>query len=195
MKVNEIFYSLQGEGRWSGRPAVFVRLSGCNLKCPFCDTEHQSFTSMSVTDILAEVKRFPASHIVITGGEPTLQLTPELVKAFKKEGYFVQIETNGSVALPGEITSSIDWITCSPKSAPVVLDRVDELKVVFQDKSRNMDVFEQMASEFGAVLFLQPCDSGDPIRNRIILEDTIRYIKEHPVWSLSLQTHKLINIQ
>ena len=72
MRINEIFYSLQGEGRFTGVPAVFVRLAGCNLRCPFCDTDFTSVTETSAADIVREVKRYPARHVVLTGGEPTL---------------------------------------------------------------------------------------------------------------------------
>lgn len=110
-KISEIFYSVQGEGFYTGTPAVFVRFSGCNLKCSFCDTEHQEGAWMSNEEIVEAVKAFPARHIVITGGEPGLFLDDKLIKLLKDEGCFIQIETNGARKLP----EGIDWITCSPK--------------------------------------------------------------------------------
>lgn len=110
-KINEIFYSLQGEGCFTGTPAVFIRFSGCNLQCDFCDTAHQEGVWMSDQEIIEEVENYPAAHVVFTGGEPGLQLTRELVLALKEKGKFIQIETNGTVVLP----EGIDWITCSPK--------------------------------------------------------------------------------
>ena len=96
--VNEIFYSLQGEGHFSGVPAVFIRLSGCNLRCPFCDTDHTSGTPMSPVQIAESAAAYPARHAVITGGEPGLQLNDELIDALHARGFYIQTETNGTVA-------------------------------------------------------------------------------------------------
>ncbi|MBR4506739.1 MAG: 7-carboxy-7-deazaguanine synthase QueE, partial [Bacteroidales bacterium] len=113
MIINEIFYSLQGEGYYSGTPAVFVRLSGCNLQCPFCDTQHGAGTEMSEEEIVDAVKCYPARHVVITGGEPSLQLTESLVDILHAAGKYMAVETNGTRPLP----ANVDWITLSPKSA------------------------------------------------------------------------------
>lgn len=203
MKVNEIFYSLQGEGYRTGSPSVFVRLSGCNLKCSFCDTRHEAFTEMTEEEIVAETLRYPAPFVVITGGEPTLQLTPSFLKKLREAGKKIQIETNGSTDLPDEALRLIDHITCSPKSAPVKLRRIDELKVVFEAEAlplpKNVEEllarYESLAAHHNATCSLQPCDVGDPVRNRAITEATIAYILEHPVWRLSLQTHKILNVR
>lgn len=179
-KVNEIFYSLQGEGYYTGTPAVFLRLSGCNRRCPFCDTDHAAGTAMTASDITAACAAYPSRHIVVTGGEPLLQLDDVLVRALKGAGFYIQIETNGSLPAP----TGIDWVTCSPKDAPWGIDRVDELKVVYQGQ----DV-EEIASLLPARRrYLQPC-SG------LNTAETVAYILEHPHWRLSLQTHKLIDIQ
>ncbi len=196
MKVNEIFCSLQGEGRWTGTPAVFLRLSGCNLRCSFCDTAHENGVEMSVADILSAVTRFGVKHIVITGGEPTMQINGELLAALKNAGFFVQIETNGSVALPSDLYSFIDWITCSPKGVPLQLQRIDELNVLFHGAGCDVTAYERLIE--GALKgnsFLQPCDCGDPCRNREIVSATVDYILSHPVWRLSLQTHKMLDIR
>ena len=111
MRVNEIFYSLQGEGYFTGTPAVFLRLSGCNLKCWFCDTRHHEAREMKPDEIVAEMQQYPSRHLVITGGEPSLQLDREFINLLHEHGYFVQVETNGTMRLP----SNVDWITCSPK--------------------------------------------------------------------------------
>ena len=131
-KVNEIFYSLQGEGRWSGRPAVFVRMSGCNLKCPFCDTDFKGYKEMSAEDILAACleKGGDCRFIVLTGGEPTLQVDAELIHLLHQQGYYLSMETNGTHVVP----EGIDWITCSPKldfteGGELALKKVDELKL------------------------------------------------------------------
>lgn len=179
-KVNEIFYSLQGEGYYTGTPAVFLRFSGCNRRCAFCDTDFAAFRELSASDIVAEVAAFPARHIVVTGGEPLLQLDDTLVRALKGAGFYIQVETNGSLPAP----TGVDWVTCSPKSAPWGIDRIDELKVVYEGQ----DV-ERIASLLPAPRhFLQPC-SG------LNTAEVIDYILAHPHWRLSLQTHKLIDIR
>lgn len=179
-KVNEIFYSLQGEGYYTGTPAIFLRFSGCNRKCSFCDTDHFGFAEMTASEIVEAISAYPSRHLVITGGEPTLQLDSDLLRAIKAERFYVQIETNGTLPVPVEV----DWVTCSPKDAPWGIDRIDELKVVYQAQ----DV-EQLAAMLPATHhFLQPL-SG------INIAETIEYCLAHPRWRLSLQTHKLIDIQ
>lgn len=179
-KVNEIFYSLQGEGYYTGTPAVFLRFSGCNRHCSFCDTDHFGFTEMTADEIVAAISAFPSRHLVITGGEPAMQLDSDLLRAIKAERFYVQIETNGTLPVPVEV----DWVTCSPKDAPWGIDRIDELKVVFE----NQDV-EKIASILPAThRFLQPLSGSN-------IAETVAYCLEHPRWRLSLQTHKLIDIQ
>lgn len=193
MLVNEIFYSLQGEGYFSGTPSLFIRFSGCNLKCGFCDTQHQHGTEMKEEDIVERARACKAQHVVITGGEPSLQLTESLVDKLHEIGKYVAIETNGTHLLP----ENVDWITLSPKDAfvtgtqsKIVLKRCNELKLVFTgaplaDYSM-IDV---------AHYFLQPCDMGNEAKNKEILEDTINYCLAHPQWHLSLQMHKLIGVR
>ena len=187
MKVNETFLSLQGEGYFTGTPAFFLRLSGCNLKCSFCDTQHQTYREMSEDEILLEAVHSGMHHIVITGGEPALQLTQSLVDSLHRAGLFVQVETNGTLPLP----DGIDWVTCSPKGNPV-LNNVDELKVLYKGEGTDLSIADQIqAKEYR----LQPLDTGNEMRNSIILRDTIAYILQHPKWSLSLQTHKMLGIK
>ncbi len=178
--VNEIFYSLQGEGYYTGTAAVFLRFSGCNRKCSFCDTDHFSGREMTAEEIADECASYQGRHLVVTGGEPLMQLDDKLIRLLKTRGFYIQIETNGSLPVP----TGVDWVTCSPKAAPWAIDRVDELKVVFQGQ----DV-EEISSMFSAkVRFLQPC-SGLNIR------ETMDYILTHPHWRLSLQTHKFLDIR
>lgn len=193
MRINEIFYSLQGEGFHTGTAAVFVRFTGCNLQCPFCDTKHNDGRTMSEAEIVGEVMQYPAKHVVITGGEPALQLTENLVDALHSVGRRVAVETNGTRPLP----ANVDWITLSPKdlflgaAARVVLRRVDEIKVVFDGQHRPPEYSE---IEVSHARFLQPCDTGDPQKNSAIAAQTVDYIKGHPQWRLSLQTHKMLQI-
>lgn len=184
-KVNEIFYSLQGEGYFTGTPAVFVRLSGCNRRCHFCDTDFSAYTLMSAKEIAAEASKYPARHLVLTGGEPGLQADEELIEQLHDKEFFVAMETNGSLPLP----DTIDWITCSPKEAPWQLNVVDELKVVYEP---GKDVEKIASSFFPTHLFLQPCSYADGTSTIV---STIEYILNHPHWRLSLQTHKMLNIR
>ena len=186
-RVNEIFYSLQGEGYWTGTPMVFVRLCGCNLACPFCDTDHRDGTLMSAEEIVDEVRSHACGRICLTGGEPSLQAERSLVEAFHLAGYRVHVETNGTRPLP----EGIDWITLSPKDAPVVLERADEVKLVYTGDESGIPRW----LDFPGAHFLQPCDTGDAELNRSLTGRCIDYIKKNPEWRLSLQTHKLLDIR
>lgn len=195
MKVNEIFYSLQGEGYWIGTPAVFVRFSGCNLKCRFCDTAHQDYSDMEREEIVAAVCRYPARHVVLTGGEPTLQIDALLLQMLKNEGKYVQIETNGTVMLDNGVVDLIDWVTCSPKNDGILIQRIDEVKVVYQGDSDRIKAVESLVAKHNAKAMLQPCDVGDAEKNREIVASAIEYVKKHPMWRLSVQTHKMLDIR
>ncbi len=192
MRVNEIFYSLQGEGFFTGTPSIFIRLSGCNLRCPFCDTSHEPFCEMSEEQIAEKADSFPACHVVITGGEPSLQLTGSLIEKLHHVGKFVAVETNGTHPLP----SNTDWITLSPKDAYLntssskpILTKVDEIKIVYNGQPPH--TYPQISAKHH---FLQPCDTGNTEINNRNLQETIAYCLKHPKWRLSLQTHKMIHI-
>lgn len=197
MKVNEIFYSLQGEGRWTGTPAVFVRLSGCNLSCDFCDTNHEAGIEMTELEILEGVLQFPTDHIVITGGEPTLQLTESLVDLFHTHDKFVHIETNGARPISQGLIDSLDWITVSPKYGQTPnIQRIDEIKVVYDyQHPEYVEKAEAVQGSFVQCRYLQPCDRQDEGYNAHNLASCINYIMEHPTWKLSLQTHKTLNLR
>lgn len=192
--INEIFYSLQGEGYWAGRPAVFIRFSGCNLRCPFCDTDHKSFTTFPLPQLIETVSQYLSRFVVLTGGEPSLYVDKTLVDALHKQGFYIAIETNGTHPLP----PGIDWVTLSPKdmfvdNAAVVLPKADELKLVFD--GNNIPQIEKYATFPSAHYYLQPCDTGQPTLNDLILRQTTKYILSHPQWSLSLQMHKIIGVR
>ncbi|MDE6416963.1 MAG: 7-carboxy-7-deazaguanine synthase QueE [Duncaniella sp.] len=196
MKVNEIFYSLQGEGRFTGTPAVFIRLSGCNLRCDFCDTAHKEGVEMTEEEIAAEAARYPARHVVITGGEPTIQLNSRLVKLLHYHRKFVQIETNGTRKLHDDLAVTLDWVTVSPKFGKrPAIERIDELKVVYDlDHVEDVEALEGVTTTRDDSYFLQPCDRGEEFNARNI-KSCIGYILAHPKWRLSLQTHKLLDIR
>lgn len=212
MKVNEIFYSLQGEGRWTGTPAIFVRFSGCNLKCPFCDTDHNEGAQFTEKEIITEVEKYPTEHVIFTGGEPTLQLTRTLVDDLHDRGKIIHIETNGTIALPDGLENIIDWITVSPKESvatselfsgsrsldiinSIRIQRIDELKLLYQLDNPFIEEYSELEITHPECRYLQPVDVGDSTRNSLIVSSTIEYILRHPHWKLSLQTHKLLDIK
>ncbi|MDX6559770.1 MAG: 7-carboxy-7-deazaguanine synthase [Blastocatellia bacterium] len=206
--VKEMFYSLQGEGRHAGRPAVFCRFAGCNLwsgresdrataACNFCDTDFVGVDGegggrfdgpQALADAVEHMwsgvggRRF----VVLTGGEPLLQVDDGLIAALHERGFEVAIETNGT--LP--VSSPIDWITVSPKGATqLVQTSGDELKLVFPQANVDPASFEGLAfSHF----LLQPKDGPDRDAN---MADAIAYCLRHPHWKLSLQTHKYMSIR
>lgn len=193
-RVNEIFYSLQGEGHNTGRAAVFVRFAGCNLRCPFCDTDFSDYREMTADEIIRDISSFPARFVVLTGGEPSLQVTTQFIDQLHEAGFEVAIETNGTHPVP----ENIDWVTVSPKS-PMKEELIglqpDEIKVIFDGKTDPEDYLPSPQGGIRGGLFLQPCDVGDSLKNKAIVEACVEYIKLHPQWRLSLQTHKLIGFK
>jgi 7-carboxy-7-deazaguanine synthase (Cx14CxxC type) len=206
--VKEIFYTLQGEGANTGTPAVFCRFAGCNLwsgresdrasaACSFCDTDFvgtdgpgggkfETAADLAHAIDSAWPSRSGEKFVVCTGGEPLLQLDRPLVEALHARAFRVAIETNGTIAPP----AGIDWICVSPKStAPLALERGDELKLVFPQVDAPPERFE--ALEFGH-FFLQPMDGP---RREANTHAAIEYCLAHPRWRLSLQSHKIIGIR
>ncbi len=195
-RINDIFYSLQGEGHNTGRAAVFVRFAGCNLRCSFCDTEFDTYREMSDEEILAAISGYPARFVVLTGGEPTLQVDEAFIELLHQHGYEVAMESNGTRPAP----RNLDWLTVSPKVGSEKLEVrsekvADELKVVFDETTAPESYLSLLTSHFSPLLYLQPCDTGDVVRNEAIIARCVEYIKEHPWWRLSLQTHKLVGFK
>ena len=185
-RINDIFYSLQGEGRNTGRAAIFIRFAGCNLKCPFCDTAFAQYEEMSDEDILNRIKSYPSHFVVLTGGEPSLQVDRQLVDLLHKHGYELAMETNGT----HPIVDGIDWITCSPKGNTVI-KRCNELKCIFEEATLEPDD-HGISAEYK---YLQPCDVQNTERNAQIVKRCFDYILQHPEWRMSLQTHKLVGFK
>lgn len=199
-KINEIFYSLQGEGHHTGYPSVFIRFAGCNLKCPFCDTRHEEGIFMDDDAIVRAVKLYTAEWIVITGGEPSLAIDSDFIHLLKRAtGKKVAIETNGTHLLPG----GIDWVTVSPKhgicgleseeSGRVVVEHADEIKVV--------DVGQELEPYFSlpcrgkkTLMYLQPCYVDDPEEREANRLRTVRRVLADPRWTLSVQLHRFLGI-
>lgn len=197
-KVNEIFYSIQAEGRNAGRPAVFVRFAGCNLQCPFCDTDHAPFTEMTKEEIEAVVDKLDptpttghAAIVVFTGGEPTLQLNKVEDPNGICHGRYRCMETNGIIEPP----HWIEWVTMSPKTKLEESQwrKADELKFLkgwFEDEYI-VDVGKR-AEFFGIPCYIQPTADQN---GRFDATPAIEFAKAHPYWTLSLQFHKLIDIR
>ena len=186
-RISEIFYSIQGEGYHTGTPAIFIRFAGCNLQCSFCDTAHETINfELSEADLLAHIERYLSPVVILTGGEPALQITSELIDALHQQGRKVHIETNGTLPLP----EGIDWITLSPKNKNITVTKAQELKLIYDDNIEMIEFCRRIIT--ADHYYLQPKWMNDSITNT---HKVIEYIKQNPVWRLSLQTHKLIGIR
>lgn len=208
--VKEIFYTLQGEGANAGRPAVFCRFSGCSLWsgrdadrataiCRFCDTDFVGtdgthggrYTAPELAGKADDLWPREAGHmlrrlVVLTGGEPMLQVDGPLVDALHRMGFEVAIETNGTIPVP----PSVDWITVSPKAGTPLVQRIgQELKLVYPQDGSGPEMFADL--DF-ARHYLQPMDGPDGDENT---RAAVRYCLDHPRWRLSLQTHKILGLR
>lgn len=190
-KINEIFYSVQGEGLHAGRPAHFIRFSGCNLHCPFCDTKHEKGVMMTDEEILEKIN-FGSNMVVLTGGEPSLFIDEQFIRKLNNLGKYVCIETNGTHDLPkGKF-----FVTLSPKfefvsKAELKIKRASELKVVWNGKN-NMYKYSDIVAKHR---FIQPCDTQDKEKNAQIMQEVVEYVKQHPEWRVSVQTQKILNVR
>lgn len=195
LPVMEAFYTLQGEGYHQGRAAYFIRLGGCDVGCVWCDVKDSwdadKHPKISIASIVAEACKYPGRLAVITGGEPLLHNLDELTKALQQAGFETNIETSGSSVMSGHW----NWICLSPKKfkapVPANLPLAHELKVVVFNK-HDFEWAEQHAAQVNpnCKLYLQPeWDKASEITPLIV-----DYIKAHPQWELSLQTHKYINV-
>lgn len=207
--VKEIFYTLQGEGSHAGRPAVFCRFAGCNLwtgreedrasaVCKFCDTEFVGTDGTlggkfpQAADLAARIASLwpkgsaRARFVVLTGGEPLLQVDAALIDALHAQGFQIAVESNGTVAAP----AGIDWLCVSPKAgAPLVQRSGQELKVVVPQAGIDLTELEALEFEHYRV---QPMDGPQRVANT---EWAVQWCLEHPRWQLSLQTHKVLGIR
>lgn len=191
LNVKEIFYSLQGEGGRVGEASIFIRLTKCNLACSFCDTDFAEGQDMTLDDILNEIKVYPCKWIIWTGGEPTIQLTDEHLDVFRKAGYKSAIETNGTRRVP----ALIDYITCSPKQnyekVVTIIPEVDEIRI---PRAKGECLPDISILPKARKYFVSPIFDGDFI-NRENTDYCVSLVKQNPLWTLSLQIHKLIKIE
>ncbi len=216
-QIKETFYTLQGEGAQTGRPAVFCRFSGCNLWsglekhrttaiCHFCDTDFRGTDGNgggkfgNASQLAQHIASFwPKStqeqpFVVCTGGEPLLQLDTPLVKALHQLDFSIAVETNGTIKAP----EGLDWITVSPKNtAPVVITHCNELKLVYPQLNAMPEDFSHIIATFYYLTPMAPVSdvSPDQLYKNTLTQTVIDYCLKHPKWRLNLQTHKLIGIR
>jgi len=216
--VKEIFYTLQGEGTHAGRPAVFCRFAGCNLwtgreadrasaVCRFCDTDFVGTdglgggkfdTAAALASRIAafwpdtEAGRLGRRFVVLTGGEPLLQVDSALIDALHAQGFEIAVETNGTIAAP----AGLDWICVSPKAgATLVQTSGHELKVVVPQDGFDDAMFCRFDAMDFAQRRVQPMDSASPEARRHATEWAVQWCLDHPRWQLSVQTHKTLGIR
>jgi 7-carboxy-7-deazaguanine synthase (Cx14CxxC type) len=206
--VKEVFYTLQGEGARAGRPAVFCRFSGCNLWngiesgrkdaiCKFCDTDfigtngalggkYKTATDLAMLINSQWPQGYGYKYAVLTGGEPLLQVDSNLIEELHRFGFEIAVETNGTIEVP----AGIDWICVSPKSISKIRQVTgNELKLVYPQVDADPKIFEKMTFDY---FYLQPMDGPDKDQNT---ELALLFCQKNPKWSLSIQTHKLLNIR
>lgn len=198
--IKEIFYSLQGEGFHSGRPAIFCRFTGCNLLCSFCDTDFNGNNGTdggvyeNAEDVVKTISSlWPSKNIkpfvVCTGGEPLLQLDFSLISEMHEAEYEIAIETNGTINAP----QGIDWIAVSPKpNAPLVQQSGNEIKVLFPVEGLEPSQYERL--DFNH-FFIQPVDTKCEDQNIINQKLAMKYCQGNPQWRFSCQLHKVLGIQ
>ena len=204
--IKEIYFTIQGEGAQTGRPAVFCRFTGCNLWsgreedrakaiCRFCDTDFWGtdgerggkYSAIQLAEVILSLWPDPAQRpfVVCTGGEPLLQLDEALINMFHQSGMEVAIETNGTLLAP----EGIDWLCVSPKAGTELkIKKGHELKLVYPQPGAEPELFEKLEFDH---FYLQPMD-GPKVQDNIA--KAVRYCLLHPKWRLSLQTHKFIGI-
>lgn len=195
LPVMEAFYTIQGEGHFSGNSAYFVRLGGCDVGCVWCDVkdswDSDKWPRLSVKEIVDQVKSYPTRLAVVTGGEPLMYNLDELTSALRNSGLQTNIETSGAHPLSGHW----DWICFSPKKfmkpREEFYQTADELKVVVYNKS-DFKWAEEHAAKVNpdCLLYLQP----EWDKSEVILPQIIDYVKDNPQWKISLQTHKFMQI-
>jgi len=195
LPVMEQFYTIQGEGHQTGKAAYFIRIGGCDVGCHWCDVKESWDARLhpltKIDSLISSIKEFPAKSVVVTGGEPLIYNLTALTKRLKEEGLATFIETSGAYSLSG----NWDWICLSPKKtmAPLapIYHAANELKIIIFNQHDFLWAEEQ-AAKVGpdCYLYLQPEWS----RSKNLLPDIIAYVKDHPRWMISLQTHKFMNI-
>lgn len=191
--ISEIFYSIQGEGRNTGMPAWFIRFAGCNLNCPWCDTNHSQKIERKESYILNAIKSNSCQNVILTGGEPTIHNLKPLLLLLKENHYYVAIETNGTNdLLKYRIEALLSWVTVSPKSLPIAVGcKVEEIKVVWPSEL-DLKQAEEVPADY---YYLQPRDEKGVSHSKDNLLKTMSMVMNNPRWRLSLQTQKMIGLR
>ena len=205
--IKEIYYTLQGEGFHTGRPAVFIRFSGCNLWsglekdrkeaiCYWCDTDFVGtnginggkYSALKIKDVVTSlwpINESAKPYVVLTGGEPLLQVNKNLINKLHDAGFEIGLETNGTIIPP----NGIDWICVSPKAnTKLKLDKGNELKVIYPQCGVNPRIYENLEFDY---FYIQPMDGKN---QELTIKKSENFIMKHPQWRLSLQTHKILGI-
>ncbi len=191
LKIVDIFYSIQGEGSFSGYPCVFIRLHGCDLTCSFCDEDlHKgAYKSSTCRQVIQKIDGYPSKHIVITGGEPSLNDINELIDALHVEGYHVAVESNGYKL---NHIKNANWITYSPKDWDTLhVEGFSEYKFIV-DCGSDIEKFLNIKTE--KPIFIQPQNSKDSI-DKENTKFCIELVKKHPWLRLSVQLHKYLGVE
>jgi 7-carboxy-7-deazaguanine synthase len=195
LPVMEAFYTIQGEGKHAGSPAYFIRLGGCDVGCVWCDVkeswEAEKWPVLDISEIVNQALLYPSRMVVITGGEPLMYNLHPLTKMLKEKGYAIHIETSGAHPFSG----TFDWVCFSPKKFkephPSIYEKANELKVVifhpsdFEFAKKHADLVSESCEKL-----LQPEWS----KSNKYIESIVSFVKNHPNWKISLQTHKFMAI-
>lgn len=196
LNINDVFWTIQGEGFNAGRAALFIRMPFCNLKCSWCDTEFNSFKAWHEDDLVEQFKKYPARFAVVTGGEPSLnKQVHRVIELLKSYNFEIAMESNGTFNPP----NGVNWLTVSPKRdakptpyyiAPEAMRRASEFKYVV-DESFQWGILDRHNVNDGRMYYLSPEFNQMDLNVQRIME----FISKNPQWTLSLQTHKWMNIK
>ncbi|MBP3406810.1 MAG: 7-carboxy-7-deazaguanine synthase QueE, partial [Kiritimatiellae bacterium] len=206
--MREIFSTIQGEGRNTGLPATFIRFAGCNLNCPWCDTKRQAKEFLTLTEIMAKVRKFKNRAVIVTGGEPTTVVgLGDVLSKLKDEGYWLALETNGLKSIPE--LELFDYIAVSPKyfyrtkyAGESVIEKANEVRIVAE--SPNMEDFcRKMRERIAATdYYISPLDEGGKMHYRRAFNLMLKLNSSlsmktavWPPWFLSIQTHKVLGLK
>ena len=207
-RMREIFSTIQGEGRNTGLPATFIRFAGCNLNCPWCDTKRQTKEFLTLSEIMARVRKFKNRAVIVTGGEPTTVVgLGDVLSKLKDEGYWLAVETNGLKAIPE--LELFDYVAVSPKYfyrskyiGENIVNKADEVRIVAE--TQNMEEFcRKMRERITATdYYISPLDEDGKMHyrrafNLMLKLNSSLSVKTAiwPPWSLSIQTHKVLGLK